>query len=401
MRRTPTRLAIARSLGVLAGWASRVTKRGDGAALPGSVMMSLVPDALAQLSVDRSITLVSGTNGKLTTTAMIVAALDRPVATNAIGANLTSGVVTALAASPHATAVLEVDELYLPSIARETNADLVIALNLTRDQLDRMGEVSMVARAWHEAFATCGTHVVANTTDPHVVAAVGDAPVTWVDPGWSWTDDSVVCPACTALLARTDGRWFCSCGLRQPDADYCVCGSLLTLPDGTTIELDVSLPGAVNIGNTAFAVAAAAHHGVAAADAVERIARLQDVQGRYATIVVGGRLALLLLAKNPAGWAATLPMLRPDDAVLISVTAQIFDGADTSWLWDVPFEELAGRVVGAHGDSRHDLAVRLEVAGADPRVDADMDALVRQLPSAPRLVVVATYTSFTELRKRR
>lgn len=364
-------------------------------------MLGIAPDALAQLSVNRSITLVSGTNGKLTTTALIVAALEIPVATNALGANLTAGVVSALAASRHSTAVLEVDELHLPYIAQATGADVIVALNLSRDQLDRTGEVGNVAQAWRSTFDSCRAHVIANALDPNVVAAVGSASVTWVDPGWSWTSDSVVCPTCTELLLHADGRWFCTCGLRQPDADYRVSGTTLTLPDGTDVELDVSLPGAANVGNAAFAVAAAAQRGVAASDAAARITRVRDVSGRYATIEVGGRSALLVLAKNPAGWAASLPMLRPDDAVLISVDAQLADGADTSWLWDVPFDALAGRVVGAHGDSRHDLAVRLETAGAEPRVDADIDSLARQLPPAGRLVVVATYTTFSDLRRRR
>lgn len=395
------RLTVARLLGAAAGWASRATGRGEGETLPGVLILRLAPDALARLSANRSTTLISGTNGKSTTTALIVTALGRPTTTNPLGANVASGVVTALAASSQRTTVLEVDELSLRRIASDTRAHLIVAMNLTRDQLDRAGEVGRIERDWHRTFAESGAHVIANAADPLVVSAVGDAPATWVDPGWSWPGDSMVCPACTELLTRVEGRWFCTCGLHQPTANYRVEGTTLVLPDGSRLPIEVPLPGRVNVANMAFAVATVAHHGVSAQDALARCANVREVSGRYSTIEVGGRPALLMLAKNPAGWAAALDMLRPDDAVVFSVNAQLLDGADTSWLWDVSFEEFGGRVVGAHGHNRHDLALRLEVAGADPRVDADIDAVARQLPKADRLVVLATYTSFRELRRRR
>lgn len=365
----------------------------------GAVMVRIAPDALRQLSAGRWIALVSGTNGKSTTTAMTVAALGGTPATSSTGANLPSGIASALAGSSSPTAVLEVDELYLDRVAHDTEPDVIVALNLTRDQLDRMAEVGQVERRWRACLADAGAHVVANAADPHVVAAVGSTSATWIDPGWSWTADSVVCPTCTGLLDRTDAGWSCACGLRQPAADYRVSGSSLVLPDGAQLPLPLELPGIVNRGNAAFAVAVAALRGVDPLEAVGRIQGVRQVLGRYGTIRLGGRPALLLLAKNPAGWAAALPMLRDDDVVLVSINARGLDGFDTSWLWDVPFEAMASRVVGAHGDNRHDLAVRLEVAGAAPLVDADAGRLAGRLPQGGRLVVLANYTAFSDLRR--
>ena len=134
-------------------------------------------------------------------------------------------------------------------------------------------------------------------------------------------------------------------------------------------------------------------------DDAETLAALAEVvDGRYATLELGGRQAPLLLAKNPAGWAAALSMIPDDAAMAIGINARIADGTDTSWLWDVPFERLAGRVVGATGDRRDDLAVRLHYAGATPIVEPDLLRLAELLPPGP-MVVAANYTAFREMRR--
>jgi UDP-N-acetylmuramyl tripeptide synthase len=169
---------------------------------------------------------------------------------------------------------------------------------------------------------------------------------------------------------------------------------------GTSVQLDLALPGAVNRGNAAFAIAVAQHLGVEADVASRRIAAVDEVAGRYGTITVGGREAQTLLAKNPAGWASVLPILDAEAVIIISINAREADGFDTSWLWEVPFEELGGRAVGVHGEQRADLALRLEVAGIMPVVEKDINRLARQLPEGP-CFVLANYTAFTALRGRR
>jgi lipid II isoglutaminyl synthase (glutamine-hydrolysing) len=392
------RLAVALGAGRLAGELSRRAGRGAGAVVRGRVVLGLAPDALAALAAGRRTIVVTGTNGKSTTTRLIAAALGGDVATNATGANMGPGIVTALDEHRGEIAVLEADELHVPSVARATAPVAVVALNLTRDQLDRTHEVSRTSRVWGEVFGARPVTVVANAADPHVVAAALAGTPVWVDPGLRWTEDATVCPRCGKLLDWVDGRWSSECGLAMPEADYVLTEAGVRIPDGREIPLDLKLPGTVNRGNAAFAVAAAAVLGVPADVAAGRLADVDTVDGRYATLDLGGRRARLFLAKNPAGWAAALAMIDPDSQLVVGINARTADGTDTSWLYDVPFERLAGRTVGAIGDRRDDLAVRLHYAGATPVVDDDPVRLAAALPPGP-LVVAANYTAFRELRR--
>ena len=392
------RLGTALRAGRLAGELSRRLGQGAGTVVRGRVVLGLAPDALHDLAAGRRSIVVTGTNGKSTTTRLISAALGGDVATNSTGANMGPGIVSALDDHPGAIAVLETDELHVPSVMRSTEPIAVVALNLTRDQLDRTHEVSRTSRVWGQAFAARPVTVIANAADPHVVAAALNGTPVWVDPGLRWTEDATVCPRCGQLLDWTGGRWSSGCGLAMPEPDYLLTETGVRVPGGEEIPLDLKLPGTVNRGNAAFALAAAAVRGIPARTAAGRLADVDTVDGRYAELDLGGRRAKLFLAKNPAGWAAALAMIDPDSQLVVGINARIADGTDTSWLYDVPFERLAGRTVGAVGDRRDDLAVRLHYAGATPVVDDDPVRLAASLPPGP-LVVAANYTAFRELRR--
>ncbi len=366
----------------------------------GRVALAIDPAALARLAAGRRSVVVTGTNGKSTTTRLIAAALGGQVATNATGANMAPGIVTALDDSASPVAVLETDELHVPSVVRQTRPEVLVALNLTRDQLDRTHEVSRTAQVWAAAVADRPqTLVVANVADPHVVDAALSGDPVWVDPGLRWTEDASVCPRCGKVLDwSADGRWSSPCGFAMPVADYTLTQDGVRLPDGRELAVPLRLPGSVNRGNAAFAIATAAAFGIAPEVAAQRISGVEVVDGRYAGLDLGGRPARLFLAKNPAGWAAALTMIDADSALIVGINARIADGTDTSWLYDVPFEGLAGRVVGVTGDRRDDLAVRLHYAGATPVVDDDPVRLAAAMPPGP-LVVAANYTAFRELRR--
>jgi UDP-N-acetylmuramyl tripeptide synthase len=364
----------------------------------------------------RRVVFVSATNGKTTTTKLLAAALRAagPVVTNASGANMPAGLVAALARPPvgvpaDALAVLEADETYLPGLLPHTEKPLLVLGNLTRDQLDRVGEVAMVARRWRTVFAaTKGLSAVANADDPHVVWAASVIPdVTWVSVGQRWTADSAVCPSCGSILRRdAAGQWSCTCGFRRPEPSWSIESGELVGPHGARYTLDLQLPGAANQANAAMAVVAADLLGVPPSVSLPAMRTVASVGGRYQTVSLGGRQVRLLLGKNPAGWSEMFGMLAPAPApVVIAINARAADGKDPSWLWDVPFERLADREVIATGDRRHDLAVRLLYADvshttvADPWVAGGLpfDA---GLPGRPVLDAVGTYTAFRELLRR-
>jgi lipid II isoglutaminyl synthase (glutamine-hydrolysing) len=393
------RLAVALRAGRMVGGLSRRLGRGSGTVVRGRAVLALDKLALRRLAWGRRTVIVTATNGKSTTTRLIVAALGGQVATNSGGANMAPGLVTALDDNRDQTTVLEVDELHVPAVMRATEPVAVVALNLTRDQLDRTHEVSRTSQIWGTAFGERPVTVVANAADPHVASAAMEGSPVWVDPGLRWTEDATVCPRCGRLLSWTpDGRWSSDCGLVMPEPAYQVTPTGVRLPDGRDLPVNLRLPGDVNRGNAAFAIAAAGVLGVPPDQAAARLAEVDTVDGRYAELDLGGRSARLLLAKNPAGWAAALTMIEPESVLIVGINARIADGTDTSWLYDVPFEYLDGRLVGATGDRRDDLAVRLRYAGATPVVHDDLVRLAGRMPEGP-LVVAANYTAFREMRR--
>ena len=377
--------------------------RGGGSVIGAKVTLALAPHALDELAAGRRIAVVSGTNGKSTTTALLAAACSaggHTVASNIEGANLRSGIV-ALLGSRRARgtdlAVLEIDELALPSLLPSFDAPVVVLLNLSRDQLDRFGEVRTVAAEWRRALAAQPATVVANADDPLVVYGAGSASdVTFVGVGLRWRQDAASCPNCGRQIQRDARDWWCECGLRRPPA-YELEGDELVV-DGTRVVLRPGVPGEHNIGNAALAVVAALRLGVALDVAVASLGSVTSVAGRYQTILVGAARARLLLAKNPAGWGELLAMIEGETRPLVlAINARIADGRDPSWLWDVEFERLRGRRVIAAGERAADLAVRLRYGDVDCDVSygSVLDAIEQM--GAPEIDVVANYTVFADL----
>ncbi len=399
------RTSVAIGAGRATGWLSRVTGRGQGATISGRVMNAIAPDLLRELADGQHVAIVSATNGKTTTTRLLTAAVaadGRPVVSNSTGANLTSGIAPTLArADGPGTAILEVDERVVERVLDPLGARLCVFGNLSRDQLDRYGEVHAVGDAWRRvAEAHPDLAVVANASDPHVVWAASPAKVTWVDLGLRWRQDAATCPSCGELLTWSEDRFDCaSCGFAQPDAPHRLDGDTLVL-DGRRIPLELQLPGAWNVANAALAlVAATTHFGIDPTAAAQAMRDVESVAGRFMRVPLGdGRDVTVILSKNPAGWSEALRLVadRPGAGVVIAVNARVADGKDPSWLWDVPYEWLAGHPVAAAGERRLDVAVRLRYADLVPTVDEDPLDAARAL-DADELYVIASYTQFSAL----
>jgi lipid II isoglutaminyl synthase (glutamine-hydrolysing) len=398
----PLRAKVASSVSRTAAALSRAAGRGDGSVIGGWIGLKIDPDLLSNLAAGRAIALVSGTNGKTTTTRFTAAALGvlGPVATNSFGANMPTGHTSALArAGATPFAVLEVDEHYLARVIKETTPRVVALLNLSRDQLDRAKEVAMMASMWRTTLAEHpDVHVVANADDPMVVwAAIGAQTAVWFSAGQRWTDDSWVCPECGAPINRAQGDWWCTgCPLRRPKPQWVVEDDGVTDPKGDWHLVKLQLPGHVNLGNAATALAVAAEFGVRPIEAVPRLGTVASVAGRYAQVDRDGRNIRLLLAKNPASWLEAFDMAE-QAPTLLSINARDPDGLDTSWLYDVDFSPLRGRDVYITGDRAFDLAVRLEVNDVPFRHVLTFDEVVRAVPPG-RLEVIANYTAFQDIR---
>ncbi|MGH9307404.1 MAG: MurT ligase domain-containing protein [Acidimicrobiales bacterium] len=475
-----TRAAVVLGRGL--GEASRRWGRGGGTVIGGRITTALDPRALARLSLGYRTILVSGTNGKTTTTRLLSSALatsGATVVTNSGGANMPAGLVAALSAGRQRAgdghgrpgqaglAALEVDEGWLGTVMDATRPAVVVLLNLSRDQMDRVSEVRMTASKWRQALARCpDVSVVANADDPMVVWAAstgtgavgsdegdaggigalgsdaaptgtgavgsdeGDAGgrrVLWVGAGQPWRADSSGCPQCQGRLdfnpLGADVGWSCRCGLRRPEPDVWIENGRLVWPshggapdstaplghpagsDPGSWPIDLGLPGQFNRSNAAMALAGAGliDPSINVARALGAMASTRDIAGRYQVVEVGAGRARLLMAKNPAGWVEMFDLLSHASpaTVVLAINSRLADGRDPSWLWDVPFEALAGRPVVASGERCWDLAVRLSYAGVPHRVVADPRAALRQAASVSgaTLDFVGNYTAFQDVRR--
>lgn len=415
------RSAVATTAANLATAASRATGRGAGGMIGGLVAGAIDPNIMASLGGGRPVVLVTGTNGKSTTTRMLAGAVraKHTVATNDGGDNMDAGIISALLAGKDADAiVLECDELHVPKVAERLKPTAFVLLNLTRDQLDRVGEINKIERALRDAvMAHPDATVIANCDDVLITSIAYDHPnVVWVAAGAGWTGDSVTNPRSGGHIVRSyladneknaheqsdwyaveplpDGREF-----RRPKPDYAVKGEQLVGPEGV-VKLELTLPGRANLGNAAQAIAAAVEaFDIPLDDAVAAAAAVDNVAGRYTTVHLGDHAIHLLLAKNPAGWQEALSMVDRDaDGVVIAVNAQQGDGEDVSWLWDVKFEDFGDTHVVAAGERGTDLAVRLTYANIDHELVHDPVAAIRACPPG-RVEVLANYTALLNLRR--
>ena len=369
----------------------------------GLVAMSLDKSILRQLGAGRRTVVVTGTNGKSTTTRMTAAALNTigPVATNAEGANMDAGLVAALAGSRDAgLAVLEVDEMHVPHVSDAVSPAAIVLLNLSRDQLDRVGEINHIERTLRAGLARHpGAVVVANCDDVLMTSAAYDCPnVVWVAAGGGWANDSVSCPRSGEIIVRDSSGWYSTgTDFKRPTPQWRYDDSNVYGPEGLSIPMRLSLPGMVNRGNATQAVAAAVTLGASPAAAVAAVSAVDEVAGRYRTVQMGGHTARILLAKNPAGWHEALSMVDTSaEGVVITVNGQVPDGEDLSWLWDVNFEHFVDTPVVAAGERGTDLAVRLGYAGVPHTlVHNTIDAII-SCPTG-HVEVVANYTAFLSL----
>ena len=443
------KIALARAAGAL----SRRSGRG-ATSLPGKVLMRMEPDAIARLAarLPQGSAVISATNGKTTTAAMVAAILERSgtrLVHNRAGANMAGGVASVLLGAARGDGIdgdaglFEVDEFWLDRVVAQLRPRAMLLANLFRDQLDRYGELETIADRWAATVAAApATQLVLNADDP-LVADLGRVRSESGDPGagavtyFAVQDDAVAlrgmahaadskhCRRCgrpltyDAIYMGHLGRWHCPTGdTRRPEPDVFATQIVLDGTRAARFELHIAadhapvalpLPGLYNVYNALGAAALTSALGAPLTDIVAGLESTQAAFGRAETVAIAGRDLAILLVKNPAGANEVLRTLALDPGehdVLAVLNDKIADGRDVSWVWDADFEVVAGRVrrVTCSGTRAAELAVRLKYAGVDPaRLHVEHD-LARALDAAladgdGRLIALPTYTAMLALRE--
>ena len=430
--------AAARALGTL----SRAVGRGGGTTVPGKVLWKLDPGAVDQLAarLPQGVALVSATNGKTTTTAMAAEILGtdrRRLAWNRAGANLLSGIASALVAGRGADlGLFEVDEGALPEALERTRPRVVALGNLFRDQLDRYGELEIVAERWRSAVArlTPSSVLVVNADDPVVgdLASQGGATLRFglddprqARPALQHASDSTYCVRCgapyeyAAIYVGHLGDYRCPrCEHHRPELDLVVTDIelrglhssrfRLVTPQGA-IDAELALPGLYNVYNAAAAAALSLAVGASLEDVRTGLSRFAAAFGRFERIPAGGKSVVLLLVKNPAGANEVVRTLEigVPPVLVIALNDAIADGQDVSWIWDVDFEPLlehAGLVI-VTGERAAELGLRMSYGGLPaerleviPSLDGALDRGLGLVEAGTELVVLPTYTAMLALR---
>lgn len=424
---------------------SRRLGRGGGSALPGLIAESLDRNVLSKLTKslpDGSI-VVTGTNGKTTTTKMLAAILSangKRVVTNPSGSNLTRGIVSSLievsnlsGKLPGDVGLFEVDEASMPEVCRMSLPKKIMVLNLFRDQLDRYGELDKTAEMVGRGIEQTKADVFLNADDPLVASLSKYVKAkVWffgVEKALSsrlphdLAADSDHCPECGLALKYSD-NWFGHMGhysctskdFSRPKPNYSLtemqsglAGEVfeVKLPDGRA-RFSIELPGLYNAYNALAAIALASNMGIAGGRIGAALQGLSAAFGRVEKVKLQGRTLYLLLIKNPTGFNQVIqtfltskverrtskdepqksevkPDRLDDDGalnVLIAINDNFADGRDVSWLWDVGVDELAtGQVTNifCSGIRAYDMAVRLKYAGIEAKVETQLSKALVQL----------------------
>ncbi len=409
---------------VLMGKAIRRVARlrgGSGSALPGLVVekidKSFVTSALAKLP--HGVVIISGTNGKTTTTKMVVELLESQglrVFTNRTGSNFSRGVAAALLADMNArgnlsadVAVLEMDEAHAVHFAEKVRPRHCLLLNVMRDQLDRFGEIDHTAKLLHRIAQATTEGIVLNRDDPRLVSDTFLRDITAPISSFGVSTDLIAqFPSDDDMHSRSDST------KKTPTFDDDTCleaieGQEVTLSYGDTAKkISLKLNGIYNILNAVGAVALCRQitgDDFNEAAMLDALANVTPAFGRGENITVGGQPCQLVLVKNPSGFRLGLQSFNPKGyATMIAINDDYADGRDMSWLWDVNFDSLKkDGVFELSGTRAYDMALRLQYDDVNlSHVDTDIRRALRNFLHAadgkPKRIY-CTYTAMLAVRR--
>lgn len=420
-----------------------------GTNLPGKVAMKICPDLLGRLAEGVTTVIVTGTNGKTTTSRMIGQAMtDSGISffANKSGANLFSGITAEFAVHSgilkgkcrYDYALIESDEAALKQISRYVDARVIVVTNVFRDQLDRYGEVSGTLNSIRIGVQNSPNAVLCLNGDDSLSASLRDDvdnPVIFYGvniPIYKQrveeVSDAPYCIHCKheytydyVTYGHLGGYRCTNCGYSRPEPTVAVTEVVSSDGDQSTVIMDVdgekhsvtiNLPGGYNIYNGAACMACGKALGLRTETTAESLGQFQCGFGRMEKFEINDTSVRMILIKNPAGCNQVLNFLANMDtpAVFAAIlTDRSADGTDISWIWDVDFEKLAAmgdrlRMIYASGVRAEDIALRFKYAGIPDEkviVEKDYDRLMELVTHQPDPVyLMPTYTGMMELREK-
>ena len=391
--------------------------RGGGSAFPGLFVESIDKDFISSClsPLPHGVVLISGTNGKTTTTKMVVELLEGQglsVFTNRTGSNFTRGVAAALLGSIDMKgnlaadiAVLELDEAHAVKFVQAIQPRYSLLLNVMRDQLDRFGEIDTTARLLRTVAEHTSDIIVVNREDPRLLTVAQSLPDAKVR--YFGLDASLR----SSFPSDDDMRGSSTSSTKMPKAT----SVLETVKDHTaTMLLDdkrltvtLKLEGVYNIFNAVAAVALVSSilgNNTDHKKLVDTLGTITPAFGRGEKLMVEGKPLELVLVKNPGGFRLGLQSFKPEGyATMIAINDNYADGRDMSWLWDVDFESLKPGISHVTGVRAYDMALRLqydeiEVGAVELDLSRALKSFIAGNASTPKRIY-CSYTAMLGIRR--
>lgn len=413
-----------------------------GSTFPGKIALKIDNSILKTVSKGYKVILVTGTNGKTTTTSMIYNIIKEngfDVITNNTGANLYPGIVACFISNysffkknKNKYAVIEVDEANVKFITKHIKPEMITVTNLFRDQLDRYGELYTTLNKILEGINNVPDCKLVLNGDESLLGKLQvknptiyygfNVPIK-ENKSVEINTDSKFCKFCKAPYSYDFftynhlGKFYCpECGFKRPELKYSVNKILDLTPENSTVlinntEIFISQSGAYNIYNGLCAYAITKELGISDSVIKTSLQNQSSSFGRQEQIKIDDKDVQIILVKNPAGYNQALDTLSLNEnhefSALFMLNDKYADGRDVSWIWDVEFEKISSLNVEdifVSGLRMYDMAVRLKVAGLDPHkfiLEQDYEKLTEKLKnsSSDKIYILATYTAMINYRK--
>lgn len=414
-----------------------------GTNFPGKVALKIDKGILKTAAEGYKTIIVTGTNGKTTTTSMIYHMIKDSgykVITNSTGANLLSGVVCTFIenysfkkSAKEKYAVIEADEANVKLITEYITPEIITVTNLFRDQLDRYGEVYTTLKKILDGIEKVPHSTLVLNGDESLLGDLGFPNKTFYfgfncalysnkNTIADMNADAKFCKKCKSpykynyITYNHLGSFYCeNCGYARPKLDYCIDNVAQETPDGSLVTIDgkeyyINQPGTYNIYNALCAYSTARTLGIKECIIFNVLKSIKSSFGRQESINIDGKEVKIILIKNPAGCDEAVSTVSLDKNIInlaVLLNDNYADGRDVSWIWDAKFEALSKLQINKvliGGIRLYDMAIRLKTAGIDENkfsLCENLDSFLNEIKNCSNntIYVLATYTAMIELRK--